>query len=294
MNRPIVAIPLLAAIWFAAPARASAQDPQPEPRVAQPRTAVPRPERPERGTEPRVVTAPVGAAAPAPPAAGADDQRGRSGGGRGAGGNNGRGNSGNNGRDNGRDNGRGSPRVAVARPPNVPIYSSNYYNRPRYYPPAYYHNWARHTYRWSPIAYAPWSLIYGSVGFANFGFSFGGNYGYGYGAYGYPPYGYGSYGYGPYGYGPYGYGQAGPYGGSTTFDTGSVRLRIRPRDAQVFVDGYFAGYVDDFDGTFQSLRLEQGGHKLEVRMPGYETLQLDVHVQPNRTITLREDLIPRP
>ena len=77
-------------------------------------------------------------------------------------------------------------------------------------------------------------------------------------------------------------------------DTGSVRLRIRPRDAQVFVDGYFAGYVDDFDGNFQSLRLEQGGHKLEVRMPGYETLQLDVHVQPNRTITLREDLIPRP
>ncbi len=177
----------------------------------------------------------------------------------------------------------------MVRPPNVPVYSSNYYNRPRYYPPAYYHNWARHTYRWSPIAYAPWSLIYGSVGFGNFGFSYGGNYGYGYGSYGYGPYGYG-----PYGYGPYGYGQVGPFGGSTTFDTGSVRLRIRPRDAQVFVDGYFAGYVDDFDGNFQSLRLEQGGHKLEVRMPGFETLQLDVHVQPNRTITLREDLIPRP
>ncbi len=77
MNRSIVAIPLLAAIWFAAPARASAQDPQPEPRVAQPRTAVPRPERPVRGTEPRVVKAPVAAAAPTPTAAEADDQRGR-------------------------------------------------------------------------------------------------------------------------------------------------------------------------------------------------------------------------
>ena len=71
-----------------------------------------------------------------------------------------------------------------------------------------------------------------------------------------------------------------------------MRLRIRPRNAQVFVDGYFAGYVDDFDGNFQALRLEQGGHKLEVRMPGYQTLMLDIHIQPNRTLTIREDLIP--
>lgn len=295
MNRYIVAIPLLAAIWFAAPARASAQDPAPEPRVAQPRTAVPRSaDRPARGTEPRVVKAPVVAAAPtpapAPTGAEADDQRGRDRGGRGNGRDHGRDNRRDNGRDNGRtngwdngrdrDNGRGGPRIAIVRPPNVPVYSSSYNNRPRYYPPAYYDNWARRTYRWSPLAYAPWSLIYGSVGFANYGYySYGGNYGYG------------SYGYGP-SYNPYGYGQFGPYGRSTTFDTGSVRLRIRPRDAQVFVDGYFAGYVDDFDGNFQSLRLEQGGHKIEVRMPGYQTLALDVHIQPNRTITIREDLSP--
>ena len=258
MNRFIVATPLLAAIWVMSPAPASAQDPDPEPRIAQPRTAVPRPKE------------------PTPTAAEVDDQRGqgRGGGGRGGGGRD-------NGRDNGgyRDNGRGSPRTAVLRPPNVPVYDSNYYNRPRYYPPAYYDNWARRTYRFSPLAYAPWSLIYGSVGLANYGY-------YGNGA----SYGYRNYG--NYGYGPYGYGQVAPFGRSTTFDTGSVRLRIRPRDAQVFVDGYFAGYVDDFDGTFQSLRLEQGGHKLEVRMPGYQTLTLDIHVQPNRTLTLREDLIP--
>ena len=78
------------------------------------------------------------------------------------------------------------------------------------------------------------------------------------------------------------------------YDVGGVRLKIRPRDAQVFVDGYYAGLVDDFDGTFQSLRLEQGGHKIEVHMPGFEDLELDVHVQPGRTITLNEDLRPRP
>ena len=289
MKRSIVAIPLLAAIWFGAPARASAQDPEPEPRVAQPRTAVPRPAEPRvRAPEQRVVRAPVAAPAPdpAPTATEADDQRGRDrgrgGGGRDNGRDNGRNNPRDYGRDNGRDrdNGRGSPRVAIARPPNVPVYGSSYYNRPRYYPPAYYDNWARRTYRWSPLGYAPWSLIYGSVGLANYGYySSGSNYGYG------------SYGYGPsYGYGQFG--PFGPFGRSSTFDTGSVRLRIRPRDAQVFVDGYFAGYVDDFDGNFQSLRLEQGGHKIEVRMPGFQTLTLDIHIQPNRTITIREDLIP--
>ena len=30
------------------------------------------------------------------------------------------------------------------------------------------------------------------------------------------------------------------------------------------------------------------------RMPGFEDLELDVHVQPGRTITLHEDLRPRP
>jgi hypothetical protein len=62
----------------------------------------------------------------------------------------------------------------------------------------------------------------------------------------------------------------------------------------VFVDGNYAGIVDDFDGTFQQLRLQQGGHRIEIRMPGFADLELDVHVQPGRTITIREHLRPAP
>jgi hypothetical protein len=69
---------------------------------------------------------------------------------------------------------------------------------------------------------------------------------------------------------------------------------MQPRDAQVFVDGNYACIVDDFDGSFQSLRLSQGGHKLEIHMPGYEDLELDVYVQPGKTITLSETMRPRP
>lgn len=187
-------------------------------------------------------------------------------------------------RDGNRDSYRDGTRVVVnRRPANVNVFYGSAYRGPRYYTPVQYDRWARHYLRWSPVGYAPWSLIYGSIGFSNFSV-----------AYGSPYYAYA--GYGPYAY-PYGYGYGpGPYSpwqvsGS---DVGGVRLKMKPRDAQVFVDGYYAGIVDDFDGTFQSLRLESGGHKIEVHMPGFQDLELDVHVQPGRTITVGEDLRARP
>jgi len=69
---------------------------------------------------------------------------------------------------------------------------------------------------------------------------------------------------------------------------------VQPRDAEVYVDGYFAGQVDEFDGVFQALRLDSGAYRIEVRKPGYETLQFDVRVQPGRTITFKGELKATP
>jgi len=120
---------------------------------------------------------------------------------------------------------------------------------------------------------------------------------YGYGAFGvgyfyYDPWAWSPYGYGYSGYGGYGGYQRwnGPYG----YDIGSVRLKVSPRDAEVLVDGYYAGIVDDFDGIFQSLKLDTGAYRIEVRKPGYETLVFDVRVQHGRTITFRGELLPVP
>ena len=64
----------------------------------------------------------------------------------------------------------------------------------------------------------------------------------------YPGFGWGPYPfYGPYGYG-YGYGSYG-YGPAVS----EARLQVKPNDAEVFVDGYFVGRVDSFDGVFQRL-----------------------------------------
>jgi hypothetical protein len=73
---------------------------------------------------------------------------------------------------------------------------------------------------------------------------------------------------------------------------GDVRLEIRPRDAAVYVDGYYAGVVDDFDGVFQRLTLEAGPHRIEVELPGFETRAFDVSVDPTRTVDLRDELLP--
>jgi hypothetical protein len=89
-------------------------------------------------------------------------------------------------------------------------------------------------------------------------------------------------------YSVYRYGTYGSYG----YPVGELRLKVHPRDAQVFIDGYYAGRVDDFDGVFQSLRLEEGEYQVEIVLPGYEPLAFDVRIFPGEKTTYEGDLIP--
>ena len=52
-------------------------------------------------------------------------------------------------------------------------------------------------------------------------------------------------------------------------------LEVKPKEAEVYVDGYYAGIVDDFDGTFQRLRVEPGEHEIELWLDGYRTVQAE-------------------
>lgn len=117
----------------------------------------------------------------------------------------------------------------------------------------------------------------------------------------YPDYWYYPWGIGAWGFGWHYYDQywwPGYYGGGgyayVYTDIGSLRLKVKPRHAQVFVDAYYVGVVDDFDGAFQRLQLEQGPHRVEIRLPGFETLSFDVRVLVNHTINLHGELRPLP
>jgi hypothetical protein len=108
----------------------------------------------------------------------------------------------------------------------------------------------------------------------------------------YDPYYYGS-GYGGgYGGGYAGGGYQGGYGSSSygRGPSGSLRLKIEPKQAQVYVDGYFVGVVDSFDGIFQKLAVDAGGHRIEIKAPGFETISFDVLITPNETVTYKGEL----
>lgn len=71
---------------------------------------------------------------------------------------------------------------------------------------------------------------------------------------------------------------------------GGLQLDVDPRRALVYVDGLFAGIVDDFSGYYHHLEVSAGLHTIEIIAPGYEPLIVSVTVSPERTTTYRGTL----
>jgi hypothetical protein len=135
-------------------------------------------------------------------------------------------------------------------------------------------------------------------------YSHGHYYGHGYygHGHGYYPYYYGGYyypyfsfygGYYPYydGYYPYSGGGGYSYDYSSPYDgpyygagTGAVRLIVEPDNTKVYVDGYYSGVVDDYDGLFQHLDLPMGRHEIILKLEGYQTQHLKVYVTSDETL----------
>ena len=175
---------------------------------------------------------------------------------------------------------------AVRRAPltSRPIVVNNYnygrrgYNRPRgvySYRPYY----GRHRYG-VPRLYGNYFYF---PGYSTFNIGVGMGTGYAYTPYWDGYYGH-SYGYTPYAYSDY----------TRDYYTGSLRLKVKPRFAEVLVDGYYVGLVNDFDGIFQRLRLEEGPHQIEINEPGFEPLSFEVLILPGETITYEGQLLRLP
>lgn len=109
--------------------------------------------------------------------------------------------------------------------------------------------------------------------------------------YAYPDFAYGSAALWP----DAGYAGLAPYPFDADGATGGLRLKVEPKQAQVYVDGYYAGIVDDFNGHFQHLDLTPGAHHVEIRdQLAFQPLAFDVVIQAHRTIEYRGVLSPSP
>ena len=78
------------------------------------------------------------------------------------------------------------------------------------------------------------------------------------------------------------------YGAYNGFGYASeVRIMATPREAEVYVDGYLVGTVDDFDGWSQRLRLEPGEHEVELYLEGHRSVRQKMLFRPGETYKIR-------
>jgi hypothetical protein len=82
-----------------------------------------------------------------------------------------------------------------------------------------------------------------------------------------------------YGYPYYGY----PYYARPDTD---IKTHVTPKNAEVYVDGFYAGRAQDFDGVFKKLDVAPGGHAITLYLDGYRTTTQEVYVSPDSTFKL--------
>ena len=71
---------------------------------------------------------------------------------------------------------------------------------------------------------------------------------------------------------------------------GGVSFDITPSNATVYVDGQYAGVVQDFTASTQPLSLSPGRHHIELQADGFVPMGFDVDIVAGQVIPYRGDL----
>lgn len=156
-------------------------------------------------------------------------------------------------------------------------YRSQGRNYTYYYNPWNYNYWYPSYYYWSP-----WSSFYGWYGLAYSSALWYHN-----DFYGYP----GFYPGMARRYGYYAGGYYGPFYHSRRFAS-TVRVKVSPKDADVFVNGTLVGKARRYDGWPSQLYLEPGTHELIFYRDGMETERREIEVKFNTSQKIRVEMRP--
>jgi hypothetical protein len=73
--------------------------------------------------------------------------------------------------------------------------------------------------------------------------------------------------------------------------TGELKIAATPSRAAVFVDGQYAGHVDEFDGVGKAMLLTPGQHRLRIALPGYLPFDTSVDLRPQQKLKIQTDLV---
>lgn len=73
--------------------------------------------------------------------------------------------------------------------------------------------------------------------------------------------------------------------------TGELKIAATPSRAAVFVDGQYAGHVDEFNGVGKAMLLTPGQHRLRIALPGYLPFDTMVDLRPQQKLKIQTDLV---
>jgi hypothetical protein len=73
--------------------------------------------------------------------------------------------------------------------------------------------------------------------------------------------------------------------------TSEVKLKVTPERAAVFVDGNFAGYVQQFSGMGRGMLVSPGAHHIKIALAGFQEFDTDVNLLPKQKMTIKTDLV---
>src|SRR5262245_37585561 len=72
--------------------------------------------------------------------------------------------------------------------------------------------------------------------------------------------------------------------------TATLKLKIKPGRAAVFLDEKYVGHASEFGGRFRSMKISPGKHKIRVELPGYRTFVTEVDLLANQETEVKTEL----
>jgi len=67
----------------------------------------------------------------------------------------------------------------------------------------------------------------------------------------------------------------------------AVKFEVKPKQAQVYMDGFYAGIVDDYDDWYQRLYTAPGPHEITLFLDGYRTHTQRAYLAPDHTFKVK-------
>ena len=80
-------------------------------------------------------------------------------------------------------------------------------------------------------------------------------------------------------------------GAKTPEITSELKVTVQPKRAAVFLDGNYVGHASELGGSFHSLLVSPGKHKIKIELPGYRTFETEVNVLAGQKSEVKTELL---